>query len=59
MDVQLMLREIVRVADAMIGESFFPDFALTAGRMRKAAFDELNRAFERNIRRRCDQEMHT
>jgi hypothetical protein len=58
MDVQLMLREIVRVADAMIGESFFPDFVLTAGRVGEAAFDELNRTFERNIRRRRDQEMH-
>ena len=59
-DVYKMSGEILRIADAMVGESFLPDLAaadLLSDCVRVAAFYELHRAFQRDVHGRRDEQM--
>ena len=61
MDIHAMSLKVRRVADAMIRESFLPDFAAAdflADGVRIAAFDELHGALEGDVSRGRDEQMH-
>lgn len=56
-DVQLMSREIRGIADAVIGESFLPDLALAAHRVRVSSSDQLDCAFEGDVERGGEEQV--
>ena len=62
MNVILMVREILWVANAMVGESALPDLAFSPKDspefMRVAALDELDRVFDRHVFRGRQQKMN-
>ena len=62
MNVLAMAGEIFPVTNSMVRESTLPDFSPSANHrsesVRKPAFDELNRALNRHVRRRSKEKMN-
>lgn len=62
MNVLAMMREILRVTNAMVRKSTLPDFPVTPNfgpeRVRESAFDELNGTLNRHVFRRSKHQMN-
>ena len=61
-NVVLMMREILLIANSMIGEASLPDFLIASDDrpklMRVCAFNQLDRALDRQVSRRSQQQMN-
>ena len=62
MNIVLMVREVLSIANSVIGEPALPDFSLAAKdfaqRMGVSAFEELDRMLECYVRGRSQQKMN-